>query len=433
MMFFYKLIRTTAFILILATVFTLLSGFLLVKFNLISGFTYSSYKYVHTVVMPLIFVPVFFLHSLSGIMLLMTRKKTLNKKALKLLAGTIWTLVFIGFGYLYVVDNPPPKNVTLQNNVQTGDAGNIRAVEGGTNSQGSVANNLASLVLSESEISKHNNQNSCWLIISGKVYDVTMFLESHPGEASAILSNCGKDGTGDYLSKGGRGEDHSELARNMLASYYIGDVGQVLVGNNNAEMANVTQNNSNQETVITQTQTSPVEIVSLSMSEVTKHNNSASCWLLVSGKVYDVTTFLNQHPGNASRILPTCGTDATTAYATRGGEGSTHSDFARNLLNSYYIGDLGRETTTNIINSVKDATQVNTGGGQVENENENEIEGKNKNINSDLVKKTFPSATILEMEINDRGGYEAKLLINEIRHEVKVDSSGNIIRDSIDN
>eukprot|EP00276_Gloeochaete_wittrockiana_P019051 CAMPEP_0184356640 /NCGR_PEP_ID=MMETSP1089-20130417/103960_1 /TAXON_ID=38269 ORGANISM="Gloeochaete wittrockiana, Strain SAG46.84" /NCGR_SAMPLE_ID=MMETSP1089 /ASSEMBLY_ACC=CAM_ASM_000445 /LENGTH=41 /DNA_ID= /DNA_START= /DNA_END= /DNA_ORIENTATION= len=31
------------------------------------------------------------------------------------------------------------------------------------------------------EISKHTSDNDCWILIHGKVYDVTDFLDDHPG------------------------------------------------------------------------------------------------------------------------------------------------------------------------------------------------------------------------------------------------------------
>lgn len=43
------------------------------------------------------------------------------------------------------------------------------------------------------EIASHNSPKSCYVTIGTKVYDVTDFLESHPGGADLILEHGGKD------------------------------------------------------------------------------------------------------------------------------------------------------------------------------------------------------------------------------------------------
>ncbi|KAE8404507.1 hypothetical protein BDV37DRAFT_282800 [Aspergillus pseudonomiae] len=48
------------------------------------------------------------------------------------------------------------------------------------------------------EIAKHNSADSCWVVLYGKVYDVTNFLENHPGGSAAILALAGKDATQEY-------------------------------------------------------------------------------------------------------------------------------------------------------------------------------------------------------------------------------------------
>ena len=56
----------------------------------------------------------------------------------------------------------------------------------------------ASTMLEGLEVAKHNSRESCWVIIKGKVYDVTEFLDEHPGGASIILQYGGKDATAEY-------------------------------------------------------------------------------------------------------------------------------------------------------------------------------------------------------------------------------------------
>ncbi|NP_001412862.1 cytochrome b5, seed isoform [Nicotiana tabacum] len=76
-----------------------------------------------------------------------------------------------------------------------------------------------SKVFTLAEVSNHNNAKDCWLIISGKVYNVTKFLEDHPGGGEVLLSATGKDATDDFEDIG-----HSSSARAMLDEYYVGDI-----------------------------------------------------------------------------------------------------------------------------------------------------------------------------------------------------------------
>ncbi|KAI8875301.1 hypothetical protein K501DRAFT_261360 [Backusella circina FSU 941] len=50
-------------------------------------------------------------------------------------------------------------------------------------------------VLSLQEIEKHNTRTDLWVIIHGKVYDLTEFLPEHPGGAKIIMKYAGKDAT----------------------------------------------------------------------------------------------------------------------------------------------------------------------------------------------------------------------------------------------
>ncbi|KAF3398475.1 Cytochrome b2 [Penicillium rolfsii] len=53
-------------------------------------------------------------------------------------------------------------------------------------------------VFDAAEVAKHNTSKSCWVILYGKVYDVTDFVSNHPGGAMVILKLAGKDATEEF-------------------------------------------------------------------------------------------------------------------------------------------------------------------------------------------------------------------------------------------
>merc|ERR1719316_2479883 len=48
------------------------------------------------------------------------------------------------------------------------------------------------------EVAKHNNKESCWVILNDQVLDVTLFLKDHPGGELAILTFAGRDATEEF-------------------------------------------------------------------------------------------------------------------------------------------------------------------------------------------------------------------------------------------
>uniref|UniRef100_A0A8C3BZX0 Cytochrome b5 type B n=1 Tax=Cairina moschata TaxID=8855 RepID=A0A8C3BZX0_CAIMO len=69
------------------------------------------------------------------------------------------------------------------------------------------------------EVARRNCSREAWLVIHGRVYDVTRFLEEHPGGEEVLLEQAGKDATESFEDVG-----HSTDAREMLKQYYIGEV-----------------------------------------------------------------------------------------------------------------------------------------------------------------------------------------------------------------
>eukprot|EP01125_Pyxidicula_operculata_P022313 TRINITY_DN9058_c0_g1_i1.p1 TRINITY_DN9058_c0_g1~~TRINITY_DN9058_c0_g1_i1.p1 ORF type:complete len:144 (+),score=38.20 TRINITY_DN9058_c0_g1_i1:33-434(+) len=90
-----------------------------------------------------------------------------------------------------------------------------------TTASGFASSNRPRLELKEytvEEVSKHNSKESCWLIIDDKVYDVTRYINDHPG-GDKILIKAGDDNT-----KGFYGEQHPETVSTMVGEYLIGTI-----------------------------------------------------------------------------------------------------------------------------------------------------------------------------------------------------------------
>ena len=111
-------------------------------------------------------------------------------------------------------------------------------------------------------------------MVDGNVLDVTEFIKRHPGGPVAIINFCGKDATDTFNS---RPMEHDKGARRLLMGMRVG----IIEGF--------------------------VEPKDYTFEEVHSHNTAESCWILMREKVYDVTKFINKHPGGVRNIIEHCG------------------------------------------------------------------------------------------------------------------------------
>lgn len=72
-------------------------------------------------------------------------------------------------------------------------------------------------------------------------------------------------------------------------------------------------------------------------AELARHAVPQDCWMAIRGNVYDITTYLPDHPSRPSIIEPWCGKEASEAYDTKT-KGRKHSPEADALLPKYRIG-----------------------------------------------------------------------------------------------
>lgn len=50
------------------------------------------------------------------------------------------------------------------------------------------------------------------------------------------------------------------------------------------------------------------------MAQVAQHGDASSCWAAINGQVYDLTSWISQHPGGSGHILKLCGSDGSAAF-----------------------------------------------------------------------------------------------------------------------
>ena len=74
------------------------------------------------------------------------------------------------------------------------------------------------------------------------------------------------------------------------------------------------------------------------MAQVSANNSAKSCWAVIEGSVYNLTNWINSHPGGMSAILSLCGTEATSSF--KGKHGNQSRPAAQ--LSGYLLGVLAK-------------------------------------------------------------------------------------------
>ncbi|KAJ5661955.1 cytochrome b5 [Penicillium maclennaniae] len=73
------------------------------------------------------------------------------------------------------------------------------------------------------------------------------------------------------------------------------------------------------------------------LAEVTAHNTKKDLYMVIHDKVYNCSSFIDEHPGGEEVLLDVGGQDGTEAFEDVG-----HSDEAREILDGLFVGNLKR-------------------------------------------------------------------------------------------
>jgi len=96
----------------------------------------------------------------------------------------------------------------------------------------------------------------------------------------------------------------------------------------------------------------------ISLEELKKHKDTKSLWLAIHDHVYDITAFIEEHPGGEEVLLEQGG-----GYATEAFEDVGHSTDAREMMKKYLIGQLAEDSKEKRKSSVRTTPDANSASG----------------------------------------------------------------------
>lgn len=125
---------------------------------------------------------------------------------------------------------------------------------------------------------------------------------------------------------------------------------------------------------------SPAPTQTFTQTQVESHNTEDSCWVVHKNKVYDVTSFVQDHPGGEDYILDHAGQDVTKLMQDE--LQHLHSEGAYEMLDEFFVGSLDPSSAAQTSSPVKD-TGLHKRGSTDLNEKETEAYFKPTDIAAD--------------------------------------------------
>ena len=162
---------------------------------------------------------------LSGIWLIVSRMSSQRGKVLTAVIGGVIVVVGIIAVVITVLAGHSGAEETWSDRIEGGDSA-VTEMDADeemipVEPDGGPVASEADSVLGLETVAAKNSEESCWAIIGDNVYDLTDWIDSHPGGSSRILGLCGRDGTSQFQGQHGG----SSSAQGTLENYLLGALG----------------------------------------------------------------------------------------------------------------------------------------------------------------------------------------------------------------
>lgn len=225
--------------------------------------------------------------------------------------------------------------------------------------------------VSSAELQAHDVPDDCWLVIHGNAYDLTEYALTHPGGAGFITDYCGTDATRAYdrehsesllqtvdflrlgvFSEETPGDAAASTGQGGTGATYPDNSSQYVPCSDDHEGEDDSDDCAFETPRVQQTAkgtTSPPSQEALpcieqvyTFGDVATHADQGDCWYVLYNVIYDLTDYVDRHPGGARRVFQECGTDATAVYSSI----NKHNEqlLVKESMSRYKIGLLGSLT-----------------------------------------------------------------------------------------
>merc|ERR1719265_720432 len=175
--------------------------------------------------------------------------------------------------------------------IQALEAGGAVAGAGAGHGEEAPAEDAGPPSITMADVEKHKSKDDAWIVLFGKVINVTNWIPKHPGGEQAIMVFLGMDATEEWqnIHKPGTLENPN-YSKNFEIMGELGD-GKAKGG-----------------------AAKPAGGGGITIEEVKKHTTKESPWIAINGMVLDVSEFLAKHHGGEAILLANAGNDASTDW-----------------------------------------------------------------------------------------------------------------------